>query len=66
MRVIHTTETVNGKFARVYRDHEWEEYRVKFFENGIHLKDADYHTDDKNDAMDTAEFALNSNGEYFH
>lgn len=45
-----------GAFAyKVYRDREWDEYVVKFYVNGQHQTDADYHTDDKNDAMSTAQ-----------
>lgn len=40
--------------AKVYRDAEWQEYRVKFFRNGKHQEGADYHTDDKADAQFTA------------
>lgn len=38
----------------IYRDAEWDEYRVRFYINGKHQKDADYHTTDKQDAYDTA------------
>jgi hypothetical protein len=44
--------------ATIYRDHEWEEYRVKFHKDGKHLPNADYHTDDKEDAHDTAKAEL--------
>ena len=40
--------------AKVYRDAEWQEYRVKFFRDGKYQRDADYHTDDKADAQFTA------------
>lgn len=40
--------------AKVYRDAEWGEYRVRFYALGTHLRDADYHTDDREDAMSTA------------
>jgi hypothetical protein len=44
-----------AKTAKVYKDHEWGEYRVKFYTDGKHEgEDADYHTDDKDDANDTA------------
>ncbi len=49
--IINTT---NGREARVYRDSDWQEWRVKFYEKGIHLTEADYHTDDKSDAMHNA------------
>ena len=43
-------------YAKVYRDVEWNEYRVKFHvaDTG-YLTEADYHTDDKQDALDTAD-----------
>jgi len=45
-----------GAFGyRVYLDREWNEYVVKHYVNGRHQVDADYHTDDKNDAMSTAQ-----------
>ncbi len=40
--------------ATVYRDAEWDEYRVKFFRDGVYQSKADYHTDDKEDALSTA------------
>lgn len=44
--------------AVVYKDMDWSEFRVKFYEmiDGklTHLVDADYHTDDKLDAFSTA------------
>lgn len=43
------------KAAKVYRDVEWQEYRVKFYRNGMYQEGADYHTDDKDDAVGTAE-----------
>lgn len=54
-RLIHT-ETVLNRTAKVYRDAEWEEYRVIFFKDGkkvpgtVHGLTTDYHTDDKQDA----------------
>lgn len=44
----------NNTEARVYHDNEWDEYRVKHFKAGRHLEKADYHTDDKDDAIKTA------------
>ena len=37
--------------VHVYRDAEWDEYRVRVEGSGQH---ADYHTDSKTDAMQTA------------
>lgn len=46
--------------AKVYKDSDWGEYRVKFYTDNKHVgEDADYHTDDMEDANDTAKSALN-------
>lgn len=51
---IHTA--INGdKQAKVYRDAEYNEYRVCFWLDGVKINNADYHTDDKQDAIDTAD-----------
>ena len=52
-RLIHT-ETVLNRTTKVYRDAEWEEYRVVFYIDGKKQPDADYHTDDKKDAYRSA------------
>lgn len=45
----------NGKkSAKVYKDSDFGEHRVKHFVSGAHQKDADYHSDDKEDAHTTA------------
>ena len=55
MRKIHEVTGPSGS-AKVYRNAEWQEYVVKFYAvEGVHLKSADYHTDDKADALKTAE-----------
>jgi hypothetical protein len=54
----------NGKqlMAKVYKDMDWNEYRVKHYENGSHLTEADYHTNDKEEAL---EYAKNyANGKF--
>ena len=40
--------------TKVVRNREWEEWVVQVSEDGVRCPDADYHTDDKQDAMDTA------------
>lgn len=40
--------------ATVYRDADWDEYRIKFYRDGVYQENADYHTDDKNDAQHSA------------
>lgn len=42
-----------GCTVKVYRDAEWQEYRVRSYISGILLADADYHTSDRQDAMDS-------------
>jgi len=49
----HTSED-GKKVAKVYRNAEWEEWVVRHHVDGKHQKKADYHTNDKNDAHDTA------------
>lgn len=44
--------------AKVYRDTEWNEWRVRFWYCKVYLNEADYHTDDREDAMDTAMLIL--------
>ena len=47
-------------YTRVYYDSDWMEYRVKLWQNKgpgqerVREANSDYHTDDKQDAMDTA------------
>lgn len=43
-----------GQTVKVYRDSEWQEYRVRSYPNGKLYAPADYHTTDKQDALDTA------------
>jgi hypothetical protein len=54
--------TFNHYEARIYRDAEWEEWRVKLYIHGNHQKDADYHTNDKSDACHTAEAMVSPGG----
>lgn len=62
IRLLKTHEKMDSegqkKTAKVYKDHEWNEYRVKHFTNGKHHQDADYHTDDADDAHNTAKAFL--------
>lgn len=55
MRLISTIHKAAAETtAKIYRDSDWQEYRVKFYRAGQHLTNADYHTEDKQDAIDTA------------
>ena len=57
MRLIHT-HTEGPHHAKVYKDTEWGEYRVKYFKNGKHLPKADSHHDEADDAHGTAKHEL--------
>lgn len=46
--------------ARVYRDAEWNEYRVRFYKDGVLQPESGSHTDDRTDALQTAQAALAS------
>lgn len=55
----HNVDCPELRIAKVYKDVDWEEYRVKFWERNVYLKDADYHTagmreEDLRDAKQTA------------
>lgn len=59
LRKIATHHSECGKHtATVHKDTEWGEYRVKFHINGKHHEPADYHTNDVEDAHDTARSEL--------
>lgn len=60
MRLVKKEEQGNKSY-KIYKDLEWGEFRVKFYENGKHLVDADYHTDDMQDAIGTAQRHLRTN-----
>lgn len=44
LRLIKTY-TNGNKMAKVYKDNEWQEHRVKFYTDGKHHVDADHHSD---------------------
>lgn len=57
MRLITTkTDTINNVdfIVKVYRDSDWNEYICRLFANGAEMYSSAYHTDDKQDALDTA------------
>lgn len=59
LRLVKTHKGPNGHVAKVYKDQDWGEYRVKHFSpEGKHLEKADYHTDDREDANDSAADAV--------
>ena len=59
LRLLKTHAGPKGHTAKVYKDKDWGEHRVKFFSpEGKHMSDSDYHTDDMADANDTAKGQL--------
>ena len=42
-----------GRACAVFYDFDYEEYVVKFYEEGLYMEGADYFSDDKIDAIDT-------------
>lgn len=60
IRKIQTITGNNGDFANIYRDSDYQEYVVRFhFAQPIgYVKEADYFTNDKADAIDTAKYQL--------
>jgi hypothetical protein len=59
LRLLQNYTNTKGHRASVHRDSDFDEYRVKFHdEHGKHMPKADYHTDDKEDAHDTAKAHL--------
>jgi hypothetical protein len=60
LRLLKTHSGPKGHVAKVYKDKDWGEHRVKFYSpEGKHYSEADYHTDDLSDAHDTATGQLN-------
>lgn len=47
--------------ATIHKDSDLSEYKVKFYEDGKHHEPADYFTDDKEDATDTAKMQCDRN-----
>jgi len=59
IRLVGQTK-VGDRSVKIYRDTDWNEFKVQFYLNGKHQADADYHTDDKQDAMDSSKKWLGS------
>jgi hypothetical protein len=60
LRLVKTVKGPNGHTAKVYKDQDWGEYRVKHYDpDGKHVEKADYHTDDRQEATDSATDAVN-------
>lgn len=54
---LRKIQEINGPVftAKIYRDSEWKEYRVKFFKDNKHFTEGDYRTPDKQDAIQMAQ-----------
>ncbi len=68
LRLVHTINHDNGRTAKVYRDTEWNEYRIKYYQRNIagklqYLNKSDRLFSErlrsKQDAVDVAEFWCN-------
>lgn len=61
-RLIHTATHTTGAgtihTAKVYRDSDWNEWFVVFACAGVKLEKSTYHTGDKADAIDTANYHI--------
>jgi hypothetical protein len=58
LKLIDTINLEN-KTAKIYKDSDVNEFKVKFFVDGNYVGEkADYHTDDKQDAISTANSEL--------
>ncbi len=58
MRLVHTINTAIGFKSQIYFDANLSEYTVKFYDGKHHKKDADYFTDNENDAIETARITI--------
>lgn len=61
MALVHINKiltNIDGTFARIMRDMETDEFVVKFYDRGQFLKNANYYTDDEEDAIGTARAEL--------
>jgi hypothetical protein len=55
LRLVKVHTGPNGHVAKVYKDKDWDEHRVKYFRpDGTYLSKADSHHSDKQDAHDDA------------
>ena len=60
LRLVKAHTGPKGHVAKVYKDKDYGENRVKFYDpDGKYRSGADYHTDDLSDAHDTAKGQLN-------
>jgi len=56
LRLVKTLTGPKGHTAKVYKDQDWGEYRIKHYDpDGKYMPKADYHTDDREEATDHAQ-----------
>ncbi|MNG20493.1 hypothetical protein D3C85_384920 [compost metagenome] len=62
MKSTKLVQTVTGnetcKVAKIFWNSEWEEFQVVPYIKGKKISDAAYYTDDKEDAISTAEYMV--------
>jgi hypothetical protein len=59
LRLVKAHSGPDGHTAKVYKDQDWGEYRVKHYdENGKYMPKLDYHTDDREEAHDQAKYTV--------
>ena len=59
LRLLKSHSGPEGHTAKVYKDQDWNEYRVKHYnEDGKYMPKLDYHTDDREEANDQAKYAV--------
>lgn len=63
MRLLRTVQIQKhpGVRAKVFRDDDWDEYRVELHRPDGHRTAEDYYTDDLDDALDTARLLIQAN-----
>lgn len=50
-RLLATFHGPEGEKTKIYRDSEWDEFVVQFYDHrGVHLDASDYHTTSRQDA----------------
>jgi hypothetical protein len=64
-KLISITIVPTGRKISIFRNSDWGEWVVRFYIDGIHQAQADYHTDVRVDAYDTANKWVNQ-GTYTH
>jgi len=64
MKTLYVTERINGKQAKVCRGAADDEFVVKFYANGKHMDAADLLFNSRDDAISTANHAIEAEREW--